>query len=118
MISLRYAESERYAEASRRSRDTRRRRGDREIRGGVKEIEREAESSKRAPETRNRRRDRERERRIRRGRCGIVNQREREATIPLIETSVDAVNEEISSSRRDLRFAFGVALREREKTRR
>ena len=111
---MRYAESERYAEASRRSRDTRRRRGDREIRGGVEEIEREAESSKRAPETRNRRQDRERER------GGFVegdaesSTRERETTtIPPIETPADAVDEEISLSLRDLRFAFGVATRER-----
>lgn len=90
-------ESERYAEASRRSRGRRNRRRERRRRGIVDEIERE--------------------RRIRLGRCGIVNQREREATIPPIETSVDAVDEEISSSRRDLRFAFGVALREREKRR-
>lgn len=84
------------------------------------EIEREAESSRRATETRIRRRDREREKRNRRGergRRGFVD--EREAMIPSIETPADAVDErEISSSPRGHRFAFGFALREREKTRR
>ncbi|KAF2604700.1 hypothetical protein F2Q70_00024698 [Brassica cretica] len=102
-------------------------RGEREICGGVEDIERyaeassisrDAESSKRAPETRNRRRDREREREADSSRETRNRRPEREATIPPIETSADAVDEEISSSRRDLRFAFGVASREREKTRR
>ena len=47
---------------------------------------------------------------------------EREATILPIETPADAVGNEISSWRRDHRFAFGFpfgfASREREKTRR
>ncbi|KAF3581156.1 hypothetical protein DY000_02028844 [Brassica cretica] len=95
----------------------RRRRGYREIRGGVEgdregggiveESTGDAESSTRSRE---READSSRETRNRRP--------EREATIPPIETSADAVDEEISSSRRDLRFAFGVASREREKTRR
>ena len=100
-------ESERYAEASRRSRGRWNRRRERRRRGFIDEIERERE------------------------RGGIVEEsegdadsstREREATIPPIETPADAVDKEISSWRRDHRFAFGFTFgftsREREKTRR
>ena len=98
-------ESERYAESSRRSRGRRNRRRERRRHGFGDEIERE--------------------------RGGIVEDsegdadsstREREATIPPIETPADAVDKEISSWRRDHRFAFGFTFgftsREREKTRR
>ncbi|KAF3587457.1 hypothetical protein F2Q69_00028527 [Brassica cretica] len=94
---------ERYAEASRRSRGRRNRRRERQRRGFIDEIEREreAESSRRARETRIRR-----------------PEREREAAIPPIETPTDAVDKEISSWRRDHRFAYDFASREREKKKR
>ncbi|KAF3522904.1 hypothetical protein F2Q69_00049842 [Brassica cretica] len=99
-------------EPSWRARDTRSRRGDREGGGIVEESDGDADSATRS---------RERER------GGIVEEsegdadsstRERKATIPPIETPADAVDKEISSSRRDHCFAFGFASKKREKTRR